>query len=254
MIDTIAYVHFKASECNVEIFINDISVFELECDGMMGSRVAINQFLIPGNNQISLTIKPLENGQFELLSHAEIAVNLDGLPASTIIPPLLRCAPEKETLRLPVLKAGGTFFNSMKTPLSPPWLAANLNEMKTNHQRFVAFYDKVLKTLQSKDIDAYMTLTAPKDEWYIAAYGLDKAMRMEELRKRYEAVIQSTDTTLLKIDRRLWQPIYAGNGQLFFYKTNGRASTVVLHHREKEGDYEIPVFLTIVDGKVRWVL
>ena len=248
------YLHFQASSCNFEIWLNDVKLYFMHCDGILATRLPINHLLQNGCNNVKLIMTPLEGDTFVNVAHVQVSPNITGQSALKEIPSIAECDPMDDLSAVPAIIATGSFeYEGNKLP-PIPW-TEKLNEKDTVlFQRAITTYQKIIGTFATRNPDAALQLSRPRDEWFIAAYDLEKSTRINFIKEKYAELLGDEKNELMQANAAEFVRNFEGEGKLLRYTMPNGNSPLRFRHSETEVETDIPVYLANVDNKLEWIL
>jgi hypothetical protein len=254
MIAGINYLKFRSSTCRFEIFLNDVLLFEQDSDGTSSTKIPLNHLLLNGVNTLKLIIAATDD--IELTENSKLEVFLELIDAK-----FQNEGEQKPFLTLSKaddqntsFQISGEFIYAGTLLADCPWLNVSPKNLLQKERNAIEELLMITKAFREMDVNEILRLSDFKDKWYASSYGFSFPERIKLIRNKYIGLFDNPNFSFNAANPASWIRRNAAFGKLLnYYLPNGN-SPVHFTNTEEEAEIDIPIYLTLVDNDIKWVL
>jgi hypothetical protein len=232
--------------------VNDIPWFSDSSGGSLSTRILIHQFIYEGENTLTVNITPLTEKGFGYTTYFEARIiEVDDREQEKIIMEIKYNY--DDATPLPAYKGLGKFIIEKLAYKPAAWLACNIQKLENKHLSILTrFYHNIHQMCQSGDIEGFMEAATEKDAFFIERFELDANIRLPYVRKKFEDMF--TNWQYSNYNHSLWNVKAYANNRLFTFELANGNSPIEFSEDKSQMKVNIPVYMTIINETVKWVL
>ena len=232
------YLEVVLDHCGAEVRLNDIPVVRCGTGGI-SARCCVNMWVIPGRNVLTLKQIPPQDLNSESAANASVTLkkSVNNDPDRSVV------------LVARNLDFAEAFFdcNSSELPARPAWL--DLHELTSPDITAIRdFVRELHEAVQVGDCEKILKYVEPSLKAGAVAFGFDPQVHQERYRELITSLFQDVNFQVSPLAESEFDFRLCGDGRMLsIVQSDG--SDVIRSATDESGEWSLPMFIGMIDGK-----
>lgn len=247
------FIQFAVSSCEFEMRINDIPAFRYRSNGSIATKLYINHLVGNKENIFSINLLPLDKTGFVLttLFEGKIVHTING--RETVLCETSFVYSSKNPV--PAMSLQEVF--KIPTPMLKEslWLKNDVKELNESQKGKVKNkFSFLFNLFRTKNVNEIMEEGYNKDYYFCDRYFMNIDERTKYLQSDLENKLNDISWQFTDYKETEWIFKSYANNKLFTYELSNFLSPIELKNTSLGQNVNLPIYLTLIDNEVVWVL